>query len=310
MSYPTVSQLLAASFPEIVADKKKAANQWAENALLDEMERQGMIDYRSLGQQIEAPLDFQQNATMSFLSNPLDPLSLQETEVLTSAVYSIAMLSGKVTWTKMTEVQNPSKNQKIAIVDGLISNLLSSHDDKIEAALFATSTSGFLGLPTHMNTAGTGTDGGIDASTFAFWRNAQNTYVDDTDIEAALTATWNTASKGSGSKMQPTLLVSDGATNALFEGTQQAIQRYSGQDFKAGAKSIYFKTAPYIFSQYGTSSVFMFNKKNLKLIVSKEFFRERGETQELQNANGYTTTMFSALQLITDNRSRNGVVHV
>src|SRR6185312_3512578 len=120
-----------------------------------------------------------------------------------------------IVWSKKDEVRNPSENQKIALVAQLLENGIDSHDDLLEQALFATSTNGLLGLPTHIATAGTGSDGGIDAGTYTFWRNQQSTYVDDTDIESAFTKTWNAAAKGSGSKLMPTLMVSDSATQAL-----------------------------------------------------------------------------------------------
>jgi hypothetical protein len=104
--------------------------------------------------------------------------------------------------------------------------------------------------------------------------------------------------------------VSDAATQALFEGTQQANQRYVDTDeLKAGFKVLAFKTARYVFSQYSGNSgaIYLLNPKNFKLVVSKEYFRDRGETQEMENANGYTFKIYSALQTVSDNRSRLGI---
>ena len=208
-------------------------------------------------------------------------------------------------------MQNPTENQKIALVKSLLENGINSHDDIIEQYLFATSTNGFLGLLTHASVAGTGSDGGIDSSTYTWWENQQATYVDDTDIESAFTTVWNACAKGSGSKLVPTLMVSDGATQAIFEGTQQANQRYvDSEELKAGFKILGFKTSRYVFSQYGGSTVYFLNPKNFQLIVSKEYFRDRGDTQEIQNANGYVTKVYSALQSVTNNRSRLGNCHV
>ena len=153
--------------------------------------------------------------------------------------------------------------------------------------------------------------GGIDSAVETFWRCQSATYVDDTDIEAAFNTVWNACAKGSGSELQPGLLISDGATQAIFEGTQTGLQRYENtQDIKAGAKTLMYKTASYCFSQYGTSSVYFLNAKNFKLVVSKEYFRDKGETQELQNANGFVFKIYSAMQTVVDNRSRLGVVHI
>lgn len=307
----TISQILAVSYPAVIAEAKKAANQWAESSYMRELEKQGAIEHKSLGSTIEVPLDYRANAGTGFLTSDLQVLSTTKTEVVTSAVYSIAQLSVPVTWSKMDEVQNPSENQKIALVKTLLENGLTSHDDAIEQALFATSTNGFLGMLTHIPLNGQGTDGGIDSSVNTFWRNQQATYVDDTDIEAAFTTVWNACAKGSGSKLMPTLMVSDGPTQALFEGTQQSLQRYvDDQELKAGFKVLGFKTSRYVFSQYGGTSVNFINPKNFKLVVSKEYYKDRSDTQEFPNTNGFTTKIYSALQTVTDNKSRLGVAHL
>ena len=305
-----ISQILAVSFPAIVKDKSKPANQWAESAFLREFERQGALKRESLGPTIEAPLDYQRNPGAVFQATDLQPLSLSKTEVITTATYSVAELVVPMTWSKKDEVMNSSINQKVALVKSIAENGLETHDDMLEQYIFATTTNGFLGLETHITAAGTGSDGGIDSSTNTWWRSQANIYVDDTDIEAAMTTTWNQCAKGSGSKLLPTLIVSDAATQSLFEGTQQANQRYiDTEELKAGFKILGFKTSRYVFSQYAGNSgaQYFLNPKNLMLICSKDAFRERLETQKIVNATGYSSDIYSALQLITNNRSRLGM---
>ncbi len=307
----TISQIIAVSYPAVLNEMRKAANQWAESAFMRELERQGAVDRSSLGATIEKTLDYQRNPGTVIQATSLQTLSLSETEVFTAASYDIAEITAPIVWSKKSEVQNPTENQKINLVKGLLENAINSHDDIIEQALFATSTNGFLGFGTHVTTAGTGSDGGIDSTTNTFWRNQQSTYVDDTDIEAAFTTVWNACAKGSGSTLMPTLMVSDGATQAIFEGTQQANQRYvDSEELKAGFKILGFKTSRYVFSQYGGSSVFFVNPKNFKLTVSKQYFRDLDETQPIPNANGYVRKVYSAGQTTVDNRSRLGVAHV
>jgi hypothetical protein len=307
----TIGQIAAVSYPAVLADKRKAANQWAESALLHKMESGGFIVHKSLGATIEAPLDIQRNPGTVIQATELQALSLTKTEVVTAASYSIAEVTAPVTWSKKDEATNPSETQKIALVSQLIENGIESHDDILETDIFLGTTNGFIGLRTvipFVNSSGS--LGGIDPASNTFWRNQTNTYTDDTDIESAFTTTWNQCAKGSGAKLMPTLMVSDAPTQALFEGTQQALQRYEGtQDLKAGFKTLMFKTAQYVFSQYAgnAGAVYFLNPKNFQLIVSKEYFRDRGDTQEIENANGYTFKIYSALQTISNNRSRLGI---
>jgi hypothetical protein len=307
----SISQILAASYDAVVNEMRKPANQWAESAFLRELERQGGIKRENLGPTIQMTLDYRRNPGSAFLATDLEPTSMSKTDVLSAASYSVAELSIPMVWSKKDEAMNPSYNQKVALVKSIIENGVSSHDDMIEQASFSTSTSGFVGLQTMVPTDGLGTVGGIDASTETFWRNPEGTYTDDTDIEAALTAEWNAAAKGSGSKLVPTLLVSDGATQAIFEGTQQALQRYvDEQEAKAGFRVLAFKTARYVFSQHASTTIYGLNPKNFMLVVSKQYFRERGETQEIPNANGFVSKIYSALQYGTNNKSRLFNVHL
>jgi len=305
----TIGQIAAVSYPAVLAEQRKPANQWAESSFLRELERQGAIEHKSLGATIEAPLDYTRNPATVIQATDLQPLSLQKTEVLTSASYAIAEVTAPVVWSKKDEVQNPTENQKIALVKSLLVNAIESHDDILEQQIFSTSTNGFQGLQNMIPYANTsGSFGGIDAGANAFWRNQSNTYLDDTDIEAGMTTTWNQSAKGSGAKLVPTLLVSDGITQALFEGTQQALQRWNDtQELKAGFKVLGFKTARYVFSQYGNGRVYFLNPKNAILMVSKEYFRDLGDAQEIPNANGFVKKIYSALQWITNNRSRLGI---
>lgn len=303
---PTISQLAAVSYPAVLNEMRKAANQWAESALLREMERQGLIERVHLGSVIEKTLDYQRNPGTDFLATDLTTTSLAKVEVLTAAQIDPGQLSVPVVWTKADEAKNPSENQKIAFTKALLENAINSHDDAIEEALFQSNTDGFYGFPTVLPSSGQGSFMGIDSATDIWWRNYAATYLGaGTDFDTQLTTAWNEAAKGSGSKLAPTLIFSGAEAQALFEGTQQAQQRYiDTQELKAGFKIIAFKTARWVFSQYGDDEVYGVNPKSFKLTVSKDAFREKGETSEIQNANGYVFKLFSMLQLTSDNKSR------
>ena len=304
----TISQGLAISFPAI--QKKKAENQWAESALMHEMDRQGGIKTKALGSTIEAPLDYQRNPGTAFLATELQAHSMNKTEVVTAASYTPAELVVPMVWSYRDEALNTEETQKVDLIDTIANNGLDSHDDFLEQYLFSTSTNGFLGLQTHITFAGTGSDGGIDSSVNTFWRNQTATYIDDTDIESAFTTVWNQCAKGSGAKLMPTLMVSDASTQSLFEGTQQANQRWVDTDeLKAGFKILGFKTCRFVFSLYSGNfgATYFLNMKSFNLTVAKGFFRKKDEAAPIQNATGYVSRLYSALQTVVDNRSRLGI---
>jgi hypothetical protein len=306
---PTVSQILAASYPAVVAAKKKPANQWAESALMRELEKQNGIKRISFGPTLEEPLDYRRSPNSGFLATDLQTTSLTKTEVLTTAVYTPGQLSVEMVWSKADEAKNPTENQKVALVKSIIENGLETHDDLIEEALFATSTDGFLGLLSIYPDNGQGNVGGIDAAIDAWFRHYTATYsAAGTNINAQLTKAFNEAAKGTGGSM-PSLIVSDGDTQAIFEGAVQTLTRYVDEkNANVGYKTLAFKDARWVFSPYGGTRIYGWNTKHTNLKVSKEFFREKGETQEIQNAHGYVSKMYSMLQLTTNNKSRGFVL--
>lgn len=303
----SISQILSVSYPAVLADQRKPSNQWAESALVRELERQGAFKRVNLGGAIEEILDYRRNAGAQVLATDLAPTSSTKTEVITALSFSIASISVPITWSKEDEAKNPSENQKIALVKALITNALDSHDDLLEQVLFTT-TNGLLGFNSLITEDGNGTVGGVDAAVETWHKNKFDEYTDDTDIEESFTSVRNQCTKGSGSQMGPRLMVSDSATQAVFEGTQQALQRYvDSDDLKAGFKTIAFGNARYVFSQYGTDSVFFLNPKSYQVKASKSHFRLKGEEMPLETAEGFKTSVYSALQVVTNNRSRLGV---
>lgn len=302
----SISQIVASSYNAVSNDRKKPANQWEENALLREMKRQGMIESIPGGPQIEITLDYRRNPGAEFNLLDLDPLAMGKTEVVTAALYDPAQLSVPVVWSKADESKNPSENQKIDFVANLLTNAMASHDELVEQALFSTSTDGFLGFQNQLPDSGQGTVGGIAAAAETWWRHYVTTYAAaGTDMVAKFILAFNTAAKGSGSSISPSLIVSDAETQATFEGTQQPQQRWvDSQDLKVGFKTLAFKTARYIFSQFGGTRVYMLSPKGFGLKYFEGAMRQKGDTQEINNGQGYRFFIHSMLQTVVINKSR------
>lgn len=306
-----VSQIIAASYNDVVNEMRgKPENQWAESAFMREAEKQGIIKKIPGGPQIEATLDYRRNPGSAFLSTDMQTVSTTKTEVLTAALYDPAQLSIPITWSKADEAKNPEVNQKVALVKSLLENGINSHDDMIEEAIFGDDTDGFLGFLNIIPDNGQGSPGGIDAGTEAWWRNYSSTYLANfTDIEAQMTTAWNTAAKGTGSSLTPTLLVSDSETQAGYEGVLQTMQRFvDTKEADGGYKVLAFKTSRFIFSQYANHRIYFMNPKSLQICVFKSAFRLLGDTIEIPNAEAFIRKIFTVLQTRTNNKSRLAVL--
>ena len=308
----SIEQIAAVSYPAVLAEMRKAANQWVENAALREMERQGVIQRISLGATIEAPLDYRVNPDTAVLASDQDEASLVKTEVVTAASYNVAQISVSVVWTKGDDAKNPAENQKIALVKQILENGINSHDDLIEQTIFTSSTAGgdeLNGLNDLVPTSGTGTVGGIDASVETWWKNYTDTYTDASDIEATFTTAFNKAAKGSGSTLQPKFMISGVTPHAMYESGLQTLQRFvDTEEANAGFKVLAFKSARYVFSQFGGTKVYFLNPKNYNIVVSKQYFRDKGNTVEIPSQNAFVFKIYSALQNVTNNKSRLAVV--
>lgn len=309
----SIEQIFAVSYPAVLADMRKAANQWLESAALRELERQGVIDRIGLGPTIECPLDYRVNPETAVLASDQDTASLLKTEIATSASYSVAQISIPVVWTKGDDAKNPAENQKISLVKQLLENAINSHDDLVEQLIFTSSAAGgdeFLGLNDLVPTSGQGTVGGISAVSNTFWRNYATTWTDSTDIEAAFTVAWNRAAKGSGSVLAPKFMMSGVTPHSTYEAQLQTLQRFNDtSEADGGYKVLGFKTARYVFSQYGGVNVYFLNPKSYKIVVSKQYFRDKGNTVEIPDQNAFVFKIYSAGQAVTNNKSRLAVVY-
>jgi hypothetical protein len=309
----SIEQIAAVSYPAVLAEMRKAHNQWAENAALRVLEKNGFIERVALGENIECPLDYRPNPDTAVLSNDQDSAALLKTEVITAAVFDIAQMNVPVTWTKGDEAKNPTESQKISFVKAILENGITSHDDLIEQRIFTSSTVGgnveLLGLNDLVPTSGQGTVGGISAVTETFWRNQTDTYTDGSDIEASMTDVYNACAKGSGSPMQPKVLISGSASHSLYESQLQTLQRFNDtSEADAGFKTLAFKGAQYLFSHKGGTKIYFLNPKNYKLITSKQYFRDQGSTYDVTGQNAFYFLIYSALQFVVNNKSRLGVL--
>ncbi len=304
----TVSQMISASYNNVLNEARKPENQWAENAFLRELERQGAIKKVDGAPVYEFALDFNVNPGAGFQATDLAAMSTSKTDILTSATCVSAQLGVPLVWSKKDEAENASASQKVSLVKSLMENAINSHDDKLERAIFSTTTNGFTGLQNLVPTTGQGNVEGIDAATETAWRNGADTAGSST-ILAKMNLMWNTLSKGSGSALAPKFIVSDGATQAIYEGTQTGLVRYvDTREADAGFKILAFKTARYVFSQFGSAKIYFLNPKSYQVIVVKQAFRSLGDTQEFTDAQGYIRKMFTLAQAVTNNKSRLGVI--
>ncbi len=69
-----------------------------------------------------------------------------------------------------------------------------------------------------------------------------------------------------------------------------------------------FKTARWVFSQYGDGHIYFLNPKSFRLAVVKQAYRLLGDTIEFDDAQGYIRKIFTLAFTKINNMSRLGVI--
>ena len=310
---PPFSQQLAATYDDVVNEKKKAADQWSDSSFLKTLEKLGGVKKVPGGNTLQLTLDYIANPGVDFMATDVTPTSTAKTEVLTYAQYPYVPLVSPINWTLYDEAINSETNQKVDLVSSLVDNGLASHDQAVEVGLMAaTATDGFLSLPLIYTHDGTGTVGSIPAGTEIWWKNPWVDYGTHTGatLLADYTALYNKCKKGSLGRA-PNVVVGSANSQAIFEACLTQNQRFVdvGNKMSASAETIAFKTIPFIFtSGYSGKDVFMFHTSDTQLFVVENAWRKRREAIEHINAAMMNMKIFSVLQLGTRNRSRGGVL--
>jgi hypothetical protein len=310
------TQLVASTFDEVVTEKNKAADQWSDSSALMHLESIGGVKRVAGGATLQIPLDYRQNPAVDFLATDTTATGTSKTEVLTAASYSFVPLVVPVNYTLMDEALNSDKNQKVDLVSSIVDNMITSHDQGIEAGMFATTggTDGFNTLVDLYTEDGTGTVGTIVSSTETWWKNQFKDW--GTDTGATLLADYNTlyyaCARGSSGR-QPNVIIGNSTLYGSFVSALQANQRWVGNTntAKAGFDNVKLINADYIYTSVITTaqdSAFMFNTHDTKLYVVRGAWRQRRPAIESINSIMVNIKTFSVLQLATSNRSRGGVL--
>jgi hypothetical protein len=306
-----VTQLVAATYDAVVNEKGKAADQWSDSSAMAHLEKIGGIKRVDGGPKFTPTLDYKSNPGLDFLATDTTATSTTKTEVLTHAEYTPIPVVVPINVSFYDEAINSGKNQKVDLVSSIVDNMITSHDQGFENALFATTggTDGFNTFVDIFTEDGTGTVGTIVAGTETWWKNQ---FLDwGTATGATLLGHYNTlyfaCSKGSAGR-QPNVILSSALLFGNFLAANQANQRFL-ESTGTTLKYVKMQNADYIFSSAvsgSTEDAFMFNTKDTQVWVVKGAWRQRREAVDFVNAAMWNVKTFSVAQLLTMNRSRGG----
>lgn len=235
--------------------KRLADNVSNNNALLRRLEQKGKKRTADGGTKIAQELEYAENTNFLWYSG-YDPLNIAVQQTFSAAEFDWKQCAVAVTMSGLEELQNSGIERMIDLMGARIDNAEKTMKNRMAAAIYGDGTAaagksiGGLGLI--VADTGVGQVGGIDAGTWAFWKN--QAFDATTDGGAAATAAnilsymnrmWLKLVRGTD---KPDLIVADDAYYTLYWSALLPNQRFTSPDMaQAGFESLKYMSADVVF---------------------------------------------------------------
>lgn len=229
-----------------------ADNVTKNNALLARLKQRGNIKTFSGGNVILEELSFAENANAGYYSG-YETLPVAASDVISAAQYDIKQAACPVTISGLEQLQNASKEQIIDLLESRMTVAESTMANLIAQGIYSDGTGDggkeITGLLLQVATdPTTGTVGGIDRSTWTFWRNkifktttTGGAAASASNIQSYMNQLWASLVRGMD---RPDLIVMDNAYWGYYMGSLQSIQRFTDSDTaKLGFVSLKYQDA-------------------------------------------------------------------
>lgn len=235
--------------------RKLADNVTKNNALLARLSRKGKIKTVDGGVSIIQEMEYAENGTYKRYSG-YDVLNISPSDVFTAAQYPITQAAVSVSISGLEMIQNVGKEQMINLLESRIGNAERTFENNLSNDCYSNGTAdggkqiGGLQLLV-ADVANSGTVGGIDRGTWAFWRNNVQSFAtaglspSSTTMQTMMNRTWLLQARGPD---KPDLWIADNTYFRYYLESLQAIQRITSADEgMAGFASLKFMTADVVY---------------------------------------------------------------
>lgn len=256
------------------------------NALSNILKRKGKIKSVSGGYEIARPIEYAENGTYQRFSG-YDQLNTGASDVLTSVKYEMQQVALHVTASgREIKMNMGSKERMIDLVKTRKANALRTAANQFSIDLYSSGalTNQIGGLAHIIQTAGTGTVGGIDSSTWTVWKNkfkemtgtnlaASPSVANAASFKADMNNIWLSLNRGAD---KPDLIIMSHDFYSLYELGEQDHQRYAKSDLAdAGFQTIKYKGVDVVFddnSNFSTTAekAYFLNTDYLYLVQHSE----------------------------------------
>ena len=270
MAEPTVNQLMTTTINNY--HKEFADNVSNSNAITAMLRMGNRIRIVDGGKTISCPLTYAEETFAWYIGTDMLSRALKET--ISEADYDPANAVASVTLTGPDLAKNRGKERTLNLLEGKLTNAQSTMKNNVTKAIYGDGTvaKSFVGLKGMVTDDGTGTVGGINATTWPFWKNqfqsiARATGLQYPALKAGMNALWMKLIRGT---EHPDMVVADAEVYSTYESGLQENQRYADARLGAlGFETLKYKSAALVFDGAATGLVggYMLNTNYLKLEV-------------------------------------------
>ena len=295
--------------------KQLADNVTSHNALLNHIDQKGN-KMPATGRTIVQELEYAENATAKWYSG-YEALDVSPSEIFTAAEFNYKQLNGNVVISGLEQVQNSGKEAVHNLLKSRIKNLEKTLKNTVATALYAdgTGTDGkeLGGLQSLVADAGAGTVGGINSSTYTWWKNkiydfsGESITASASTIQAAMNNLWLQCIRGAD---KPDVVTAGTTYFNFYWSSLQDNQRFTSDDTaQAGFMNLMFMSAPVFYDDQCTATkMYMLNTDYLFLRPAKgREFVPLGEKASV-NQDAMVMPVVWAGNMTTSNRSLQGII--
>ena len=303
--------------------RKVTDNVSENNALLNVMKRKGKIKTVSGGYEIAEPIDYAQNETYQRYVG-YEALNTGASDVITSVRFPYQQVALHVTASGRELRMNSGKEQMINLVKARKENALRTASNNFSVDLYSDGslTNQINGLSNLIQTNGQGTVGGINSTTWTFWRNAFREMTgtnlaatpnaaNAASMKADMGSLWLALNRGAD---KPDLIVMTHDFYTLYETGEQQLQRYADSDLaQAGFITLKYKSANVIFddnTNFATTGerAYFLNTDYLTLVQHREAQWTMDAEKTPVNQDAVVIPMYWMGNLVVTNRSLQGIL--
>jgi hypothetical protein len=296
---------------------KLADNVMENNVLLKYLKENGNSDPADGGAKLLENLMYAENGTVQWYSG-YETLSVEASDVLTSANFDWKQLNANVTMSGLEEAQNDGSSRMHNLIKARIQVAETSLQNAVSEALFNSNTENggkAIGGLQHLvaDAPSTGTVGGIDRAGNTWWRNQFYDFADETvtasatTIQHAMNVVNLRVERGT---EKPDLIVAGTNYFSFYEESLQAQQRFIDVRKATGGFTGYrYKDATVFFDPHcGTNRMYVLITK----YVHFRPFRGRNfvvlKDKVAVNQDATVTPLYWMGNLTTSNASRQAVI--